>query len=292
MKPFLRIFFIIFLLLSNIVKIFAQNNSELNYSYEEIEKKIENSHNSEVELWKWVKLYITKSKKEKNNETLLYAYRIASNYSSFPNNFKYSDSALIVGQKSKNKKLLSYAYLNRGTLYMDEEKYNKALDDIFLANKYSKDLGDDYTYNKTKYYIAQNKIYLGLYEDANTELKSCTQYFKDNLNATNSLGNNYPMYYLYSLMSYIDTNTKIGKQNLNEDLLKEAYSYIDKNNLQVYKPYFVSSEGTDAFYRKDYKLAIDKLTKALLSYNDQWPHHTDIYYLGLSFWHSGEKKLP
>ena len=63
-------------------------------------------------------------------------------------------------------------------------------------------------------------------------------------------------------------NTKIGKQNLNEDLLKEAYSYIDKNNLQVYKPYFVSSEGTDAFYRKDYKLAIDKLTKALLSYND------------------------
>ena len=73
-------------------------------------------------------------------------------------------------------------------------------------------------------------------------------------------------------MSYIDTNTKIGRQNLNADLLKEAYSYIDKNNVQVYRPYFVSSEGTDAFYRKDYKLAIDKLTKALLSYNDQWPH--------------------
>ena len=291
MRPFLRFFFIILLLLSSIVKIFAQNNSELNYSYEEIEKKIENSHNSEVELWKWIKLYITKSKKEKNNETLLYAYRIASNYSKAPNNFKYSDSALIVGQKSKNKKLLSYAYLNRGTLYMDEEKYNKALDDIFLANKYSKDLGDEYTYNKTKYYIAQNKIYLGLYEDANTELKSCTQYFKDNLNATNSLGNNYPMYYLYSLMSYIDTNTKIGKQNLNADLLKEAYSYIDKNNLQVYKPYFVSSEGTDAFYKKDYKTAIKKLTQSLLSYNDQWPHHTDIYYLGLSFWHSGRKKV-
>ena len=48
MKPFLRILFIIFLLLSNIVKIFAQNNSELNYSYKEIEKKIEKSHNSEV----------------------------------------------------------------------------------------------------------------------------------------------------------------------------------------------------------------------------------------------------
>ena len=79
----------------------------------------------------------------------MYAYRIASNYSSFPNNFKYSDSALIVGQKSKNKKLLSYAYLNRGTLYMDEEKYNKALDDILLANNYSNESKDNYTYNNS-----------------------------------------------------------------------------------------------------------------------------------------------
>ena len=291
MKPFLRILFIIFLLLSNIVKIFAQNNSELNYSYKEIEKKIEKSHNSEVEMWKWINLYIKKSKKENNNETLIYAYREASNNTNLPNNFKYSDSALITAKKTNDKKLLSYAYLNRGTIYMDEEMYNKALDDILLSNKYSEELGDEYTYHKTKYFIAQNKIYLGLYEDANNELKSCLKYFKENSNLNEELGKSYSMYYLYSLMSYIDTNTKIGRQNLNADLLKEAYSYIDKNNLQVYKPYFVSSEGTDAFYRKDYKLAIDKLTKALLSYNDQWPHHTEIYYLGLSFWHSGRKKV-
>ena len=170
MKPFLRILFIIFLLLSNIVKIFAQNNSELNYSYKEIEKKIEKSHNSEVEMWKWINLYIKKSKKENNNETLIYAYREASNNTNLPNNFKYSDSALITAKKTNDKKLLSYAYLNRGTIYMDEEMYNKALDDILLSNKYSEELGDEYTYHKTKYFIAQNKIYLGLYEDANNEL--------------------------------------------------------------------------------------------------------------------------
>ena len=54
MRPFLRFFFIILLLLSSIVKIFAQNNSELNFSYEEIEKKIDSSHNSKEELWKWI----------------------------------------------------------------------------------------------------------------------------------------------------------------------------------------------------------------------------------------------
>ena len=291
MKPFLRILFIIFLLLSNIVKIFAQNNSELNYSYKEIEKKIEKSHNSEVEMWKWINLYIKKSKKENNNETLIYAYREASNNTNLPNNFKYSDSALITAKKTNDKKLLSYAYLNRGTIYMDEEMYNKALDDILLSNKYSEELGDEYTYHKTKYFIAQNKIYLGLYEDANNELKSCLEYFKKNLNLKDELGKSFSTFYLYSLMSYLDTNTKIGKQSENQALIDEVLKYIKNNKLDQYTPYFISIEGTDAFYKKDYKTAIKKLTQSLLSYNDQWPHHTDIYYLGLSFWHSGRKKV-
>ena len=56
--------------------------------------------------------------------------------------------------------------------------------------------------------IAQNKIYLGLYEDANKELSSCIDILK-NLNITSDLGKNYQMFYLYSLMSLIDTNTKL-----------------------------------------------------------------------------------
>ena len=174
---------------------------------------------------------------------------------------------------------------------MDEQKYSNALDDILLSNKYSEELGDEYTYHKTKYFIAQNKIYLGLYEDANNELKSCLKYFKENSNLNEELGKSYSMYYLYSLMSYLDTNTKIGKQSENQALIDEVLKYIKNNKLDQYTPYFISIEGTDAFYKKDYKTAIKKLTQSLLSYNDQWPHHTDIYYLGLSFWHVGRKKV-
>lgn len=65
MRPIFKILFITLILLLNIEKIFAQNNSELNYSYEEIEKKIGESHDSEKAMWKWINLYIEKSKKEK-----------------------------------------------------------------------------------------------------------------------------------------------------------------------------------------------------------------------------------
>ncbi|GGP01612.1 hypothetical protein GCM10010992_02690 [Cloacibacterium rupense] len=263
----------------------------MNYSYEEIEKKIDDSHNSEKEMWKWINLYIKKSKQNKNQETLLYAYRIASKSSNYPNSFKYADSTLMIGKKSNDKKLISYAYLNRGTIYMEAEKFSDALDDILLSSKFSEEIGDDYTYYKAKYYIAQNKIYLGLYEDANKELEKCVEYFKSKSNSNDPLGKSYSMYYLYSLMIYIDTNIKLGKQSENQKLINEAFKYIESKNLLVYKPYFTLLEGTGAFYKKNYKAAIDKLTESLTSYNDQWPHITDIYYLGLSFWHSGRKKV-
>ncbi|MCP2038309.1 helix-turn-helix domain-containing protein [Chryseobacterium sp. HSC-36S06] len=174
---------------------------------------------------------------------------------------------------------------------MAEEFYEKALDDILVANKLSQQYGNDYIFNKTVYYIAQNKIYLGQYEDAKKELLVCLKFFKANLHNATALGKNYQMYYIYSLMSLIDSNTKLSAFEENETLLKEAFDYINENKLNQYLPYFISSEGTNAYYLRDYNTAISKLSEAIRLYNDQWDHNTEVYYLGLSYWHIGKQQL-
>ena len=78
-------------------------------------------------------------------------------------------------------------------------------------------------------------------------------------------------------MSILDTNTKIGKHSQNKPFLNEAYNYIDSKNLIIYKPYFISCDGVDDFFSKNYKSAIKKLSEAIRLYNDQWPHITDIF---------------
>jgi len=259
-------------------------------SFRDIEKKIDSLHNQPKKMWEMINIYIKKSKTENNFETLVYAYRYASNYSEYPKNLKYADSALMIGKDSKDKKLLTDAYLNSGIVYMNEALYSKALDNILIANKYSNDIGDEYNNYKTIYYIAQNKIYLGLYEEANKELQICLKYFKNNLNKKD-LGKNFEMYYLYSLMSYIDSNTRVGKIAENKNLITEALEYCEKQNLKQYTPYFISMMGTDAFYSGDYKTAISKLTEALDKYNDQWPHLTEIYYIGQTYWKTGKRGL-
>lgn len=265
-------------------------NSQLTKNYDKIEIKITSSSNNPKKMWELIYQYIQDTKKNNNEEGLLNAYKIASVYAEHPKNFKYADSALNIAKKSQNAKLLTIAYLNRGIIYMDESKHQKALDDILIANQYSIKIDDEYFNNKTKYYMAQNKIYLGLYEEANLELNSCMNFFKDNLNNSN-YGKDYQQFYIYSMMSYIDTNTRIGKQIENTKLIKEIIYYLKKNKLDIYIPYFISSEGTDAYYSGNYHLAITKLSQALRLYNDYWPHFVEVFYLGMSNWKLGKKEV-
>lgn len=283
MKQIFKIFLALLILMLFQGIFYAQKVNISDLNYEEIEKLINEQSNQPQKVDKLINLYIKKSKLEHNNEVLLYAYRYASNFYKNPINLKYADSALNVGMISKNKKLLTDAYLNKGMVLMNESLYQKALDNILIANKYSHEIKNEYLNFQTIYFIAQNKIYLGLYEDANKELYYCLNYFRDNKNKS-SLGTDYKIYYIYSLMSYIDSNTRIGKHSENKLLLKEAFQYINDNNLKIYLPYFISSEGTDAFFTKDYKTAISKLSEAIRLYNDQWPHISEIYYLGLTNW--------
>ena len=273
------------------VNTFSQNINLERMDNEEIEKIIDSLYYSNPdEGIKIVKFYIKKSKKENSNESLYIAYRYASKFYPVPINFKYTDSALIASKRTENKTLITDAYLNKGVILMDESLYQKALDNILIANKYSLELNDNYIINKTTYFIAQNKIYLGLHEDANKELVNCYNYFKVNLNKK-VLNEDYKTYYIFSLMSLIDSNTRIGKHQENISLLEEAYDFIYKNNFEHLKPYFISSEGTEAFYNANYNLAIKKLSEAIRLYNDQWPHLNDIFYIGLSNWKLGKRDV-
>ena len=281
---------LIVLLFFSFTCLFSQQKINIKLSYEEIESKIDEHHNDKKQIWNFINLYIKKAKQEKNSEALIYAYRYATNYSHYPENIRYSDTALAIGQKSNDKILLTNAYINRGGIFMDESFYQKAIDDILIANKLANELGDEFLRYRTIYLLAQNKIYLGLYEDANKELKQCINFFKSNL-SNSSFEKDYEIYYIYSLMSYIDSNTKIGKHEENKILVQEGKSYLNTNNLKQLLPYFHSYEGTDAYYLGNYKKAEEKLLQALKLYDDQWSHLTEIYYLGQIYWNTGRKNL-
>ena len=263
--------------------------SQTSVDYNKLEETIINHKISEVERWKLIYNYINIAKKGQNDEAIINSYKIASVYSIFPENLKYADSALIISKKLNASKFLAISYLNRGIISMDNSEYIKSLDDVLTAHKYALSSNDHYYIFKSKYYIAQNKIYLGQIKDANNILKECVSFFKKNTKIK-EYGKDYIQMYIFSMMNYIDTNSKLNKQKENLSLIKEAINFCDKNKLEHYIPYFLSSEGTNAYHLKNYFLAIEKLKKAQTLYQDSWPHYTEIFYIGMSYWKLGNKK--
>lgn len=238
---------------------------------------------------KVAKIYIRKAKKEKNIKSLFLAYRYITFYTTSPVNIKYSDSTIILAKKINDPQFIVNGYLNKSEILSMENMFQKSIDQLLMAYKLSEGINDGYLDNKILYKIAENEIYLGNYYEAQKKLKLINKYFKENFNK-NEIGKGYSLYYFYSTVLLIDLNTKLGRHSENKSLYKDAYEKIklDKN-YEKYKAYLLSCEGTEAYYNKNYPLAISKLNEAIKQYNDNFAHFTEIYYLGLTYWKLNQK---
>ena len=282
--------FSIFLLLLCFANYYSQEKKLEELSFIELEKKIDNLAYNKKENVEIINFYIKKAKKESNLEALVYAYNYACKISKLENNgVKYADSAIILSKKYKNLKLLCGAYLNKGIFFMEHFKNIEALNEIIIANQYALQVKDNYIIHKSLYHIAQNKILLGQEKEALIDLYNCEKYFKNGIKKSN-LGEDYRIYYIYTIMTIIDCNSKLNKQENSKRLYDDAFSYIKENKQNYFIPYFISCQGTDAYYQKNYNLAITKLKKAIKLYNDVWPHYSEVYYLGRSYWNLGNKE--
>ncbi len=282
--------FSIFLLLLCFANYYSQEKKLEELSFREIELKIDSLPYNKKEDFEIINFYIKKAKSENNIEALVYAYNYACKASKSENKgIKYADSAIILSKKNRNLKLLCSAHLNKGIFLMEHFKNIEALNEIIIANQYALQVKDNYIIHKSLYHIAQNKILLGQEKEALIDLYNCEKYFKNGIKKSN-LGEDYRIYYIYTIMTIIDCNSKLNKQENSKRLYDDAFSYIKESKQNYFIPYFISCQGTDAYYQKNYNLAITKLKKAIKLYNDVWPHYSEVYYLGRSYWNLGNKE--
>lgn len=266
----------------------AQNVDYEKLSLNELEESFTQIHDNPTGE-KVCNIFIRKAKKENNIEALFRAYKFAAFFTKNPKNIKYADSTLIIAKKINKPYFLTNAFLCSSNIKDINTNSSEGFKDLLLAYKYSQKTDDNYLKNKILYGLASQEVYIGNYKEAREKLLISKNYFEENFHKK-EVGKDYPMFYFYSTVSLIDTNTKLSNQSENNLLYKEAYKKINLNiNYNKYKAYFLSCEGTDAYYNKDYALAISKLNEAIKKYNDNYTHVMETYYLGLTYWKLNQK---
>ncbi|MBP0612963.1 helix-turn-helix domain-containing protein [Chryseobacterium sp. cx-311] len=265
----------------------AQNSAlALETRYETLEDKIRDLKNHPQKVLSSIELYSQKAKLENSQERSYRAYVLGTLYAENRKKPAYADSMLITAAQIGQPHIMGDALMTNGMLHELNENYNVALSSYVNAQKNLSEKDTPYLSNVLNLNIARIRNYLGQNAEAKLLLLEALTFFRQNHGVVEHT--DYRDYYMHSLIALLDTQSKLGEFADNKKLVAEGISFIEDEKMPQFRPYFVGSEGIDAYYRKNYPLAISKLNHALTLYSDNWKHLTEKFYLGMSYYKAGK----
>lgn len=271
--------------------LFGQKSSSITIfsDYSVLEKQIHKLKSNPDSALYYVNIYIAKAKKEKDFDKLFWGYDRAVRNTKGIEQIKYGDSCVTIAVKKKDNDLIGEAFIALGQTYMGNELYKDALGNTISGLDYFLINNNPYLIHTAQYNIADIKKYIEDYGDAQDIYKDCLRFFRDHHEKIKDT--DYTLYYIYSLLSLIDTNSCLQDFEENPKLIQEGIAFTSQNKIySEYLPYFISSKGIDTYYHKDYPNAIKYFNQSLSSYSDRWKHLTDKFYLGMSYQKLGKQE--
>lgn len=280
MIVFKRHFLFLFVLLSISQYFFGQkkeaDNSEalLGKNYDYLKSQIALSEKDTVKLKAYLAFFKHKANTESNWEELYHYYRYFHYYYPENKHLVYADSAIFYAKKLKDNALIGDAYYSKGVVYNFRKQYREALDNNLIANGYIQKTNDNYLKHKIKYSIANIKLYLGFYDEAIALFQECIAYFCQNEDHNNQRG------CLKSLNGLAQCYTSLGQYDLSAKTIAVGIKIATEQNLDFEVKYFYKTQGINEYFKKNYKLAIQKLDEALpiLLENEDIPALTTLYF--------------
>lgn len=269
------------LLLSDL---YAQNRTDISsMSYESLDEIIE-QHKGRSDVFLYLDAFLKKAKKEENLEEVIYGYQNYIYEVEYGQKLVYADSMIYAAKLTKNNDKIGSALLTKGIVYYNGRDHNKALDSYLAANMLIATGNDEYLKYKIQYHIAQEKYYLGFYNEAVSLFLKCADYFKkENSRA-----------YLTCLQSLAQCYTRLG--NFQESEEKIIYGFKESSRLKDFSitPYLYQAEGVNDYYRKLYPQAVGKIKKSLDDFmkdKDFGNLSVSYFYIASSYWDIGKKDL-
>lgn len=265
--------------------------------YTEMRKKYWEYQENDESAFVYLNLCIDKARKEKNYAELYNAYKDAVRYS---RDFKlaYADSAIVAAKLSNKNDLIGNAYTGKGIVYyFNYRKFQPALDEYVLANKYLTNAEDPFLKYQNLYHIGVVKSYLGYYAEALTIFEECIGYFEPLAKSKihpNLLFNNQKGY-LNSLHQEIVCYQALGNYKKSKELIDKGFTILPNDvEFNAEKSYFEKSKGVQFFHQQEYQDAIrefDNSISGLIKKNDFTWLSAVYYYRGKSYTYSGKDEF-
>lgn len=269
-----------FVLLAQPVK---ENLTKL--SYKKLTDLYFDNENNPIMQMRYTNAYMQKANSENNPIRKARAnYQIALLYYKSDKNkaIQYLDSVIKYSKNSNDKFFPAAAYCEKADFLKREFKFNQAIVNYKLAEKIARKTNIDYYYVVREYIGIIKSENLQEYKEALEIYKECYNYYKTKDFRSEKYAPEYQSIIFgiadcYKSLNQTDSTTFYNKLGYRE-------SIISKNEKINYL--FVLNEGANQVLKKNYKAAIDSISKALpkvISNKDKANELASYFYFGKAY---------
>ena len=222
--------------------------------------------------------YLNKAKKDNNPSKMVAGYKNLLHHSPVYLRSAYADSMILTAQKFRDTSLLTSSYLTKGIVYYGNRMYQKALKQYLIADDLASRIDTSaYLSHKIKFNIGCIKFYLGDYEEALRLYKGCLNFYKGK----------YPRPYLNTIHAISLCYNHLGDYNKSNNFNALGLKTGLEVGNQKMDPYFIHSQGINAYHLQSYQKAIELITGVLIAIeknNDFAKVTLGKFYIGMSLW--------
>jgi len=247
-------------------EISTSKDSLENKSYDYLENKfLENQADKHLASI-YAKTYLKKAKDQEHKIGVLRAYYFLSNIDDSEESISYADSIILKSNTSGTDEYLPISYLRKGNIYYDHGNYQNALKSYLGAEKTLNIRNNPSLYFTITHNIGLIKNLIGQKKEALDIYRSYINYTKNNPDEKDL--DNY-LVALFSLSNCYIENRKLDSASI-YNAIGTTVS-LENKEMYFHYPKFLLNEGINLFYKKEFNLANDSLTKSiplLLENND------------------------
>lgn len=250
-------------------------------SYDELRKLFFDNANDKSKQKIYAKAFLDKAKKENNNGKIIRGYYLHSLFHNPNKALIYLDSVIQYSINTDDEHFPNSAYCEKAFILESQFKYDEALENYLLAEKYAINKNRINDYYVARYYVAVTKSEsLGENTEALNIYKEIFNHYKNGKVFDTDYSR---VIYQKAIFGIADTYKALKSTDSASYYNKLGYRETKKTNNEQMLNLFILNEGANQVLTKNYKAASDSIKKAfpfLKRNNDKANMMASYYYLG------------
>lgn len=251
-------------------------------SYEDLKQAFIKSQGNDKKQLHYANAYIKRAQIQKSNINLSRGYFLLSHLFEGAKCIQYLDTSIKYANSTDDIKFPALSYSKKGYELKKQFRFDEALANFFMAEKYAKRNNLDFYYNIKHSIGMLRSEELGQVEEALALYRECFNYYK----GKDVRSPKYATEYHNVLFALADAHKSLKNLDSTSFYNKMGYEESKATNDQYYISYFILNEGANQVLKKNYEAALDSINKALpqiISDKNYGNILASYFYLGKSY---------